>query len=186
VTYRKQSSKVAIMFLLVLPVVVLVFMTTYLTTAAAQFSAPIVTATSIPFSGTLTTPFEQIAISGTVQIQTHVTLTKTTVFAEVNSTISQTAGTGATSAQKFVGVPVPLQMCKIPAGLRNSSAIGLDLTAQFRLIPVGPLSPFYPRGIPETQLPLIVQVKFRGDGTLAGATALLAASATGSDSSQTQ
>ncbi len=174
--YRTQNlcSKSATTFVLVVPAVVfLLFMTVYLTTVAAQFSQPIVTARSLPFSGTLKTPLEDIGISGTLHIETHVTLTKTAVFAEVNSTISQTTGVGATSGQSFVGVPIPLQMCKIPAGSRTSSDIGLDLTPQFRLIPAGPPTPFYQRGVPETQLPLILHVKFNGDGTLAAATALL-------------
>src|SRR5262245_54542297 len=140
---------------------------------SAAVSAPVVTVTSILFSGTLKTDLEDISVAGTLHLRSEVTLTATTVFARVDSNISQTTGLGLKSGQAFVGVSVPLQMCKIPAGLRGSLPISVDINSQFRLVPTGPPSPFYVRGAPQKPLLLIIHASFLSDGSLLGASALV-------------
>src|SRR5262249_21657988 len=110
---------------------------------AAQFSPPVVTLKSISFDGTLKTDLEDISVAGILHLRSDVTLTATTVYARVDSNISQTTGIGLTSGQRFVGVGVQLQMCKIPAGRRGSLPVSIDITSQYMLVPTGPPSPFY-------------------------------------------
>src|SRR5262245_37291708 len=90
--------------------------------AAAEPAAPSTTVV-VPFSGIVHTDIEDISVSGALHIQADVTLTPTTVFARIHTNISATKGIGNTSGQAFVGVSVPLKMCFIPAGRRDSDAI---------------------------------------------------------------
>ena len=143
--------------------------------AAAEPAAPPSTVV-IPFSGIVHTDVEDISVSGTLHIQADVTLTPTTLFTRVHSNISATKGVGSTSGQAFVGVSVPLTMCFIPAGRRDSNAITLELTSQYQLIPTGPLSSFYARGGRQAPLLLLVQIRFQGDGTITGANAVVSSS----------
>jgi hypothetical protein len=139
---------------------------------AALFSTPVTTTVSIPFSGILATNLEDISITGILHLTAHVTLTRTSVFAEVNSNISNTTGVGTKSGQSFVGVGAELQMCAIPAGPRSSSPVPLQLTAQFRLLPSGQRIPLY-QNVREGSLLLILQLAFRADGTLVEASVLV-------------
>ena len=146
---------------------------TLLVPSGTSAAAPVVTVKSILFSGTLKTDLEDISVAGTLHLRSEVTLTATTVFARVDSNISQTTGIGLKSGQAFVGVSVPLQMCKIPAGPRGSLPVSVDINSQFRLIPTGPPSPFYVRGAPQQPLLLIIHASFLSDGSLLGASSLL-------------
>ena len=81
-----------------------------------------------------------------------------------------------TSGQQFVGVGASLQTCGLPVGFSASSQTDpLQLTLQFRLVPVGPLSPLYQR-VGEGSLALILQLTFRDDGTLSGASSVVGTS----------
>lgn len=148
---------------------------------APQFSKETTTVLSIPFSGALRTDMEDVSVSGVIQLQTHVTLTRTTLFARVVTSLSQTTGTGITSGQTFVAVGGPQQMCKVPAGTRGSGPVALEINPTYRLIPTGPSSPFYVRGAPERSLPLEAKVTFSSDGTLLSATVVVGENPAGSD-----
>jgi len=132
---------------------------------AARSSTPVTTTLSIPFSGILATNLEDISITGILHLTAHVTLTRTSVFAEVHSNISHTTGVGTKSGQRFLGVSAALQMCAIPVGPRSGSPDPLQLTAQFGLVPSGQLIPLY-QNVREGSLPLLLQVAFGADGTL--------------------
>jgi len=119
----------------------------------------------------LRTDVEDISITGTLRLRTEAILTQTTVFAEVESNLSNTSGVGVTSGQAFVGVAAALQMCHVPVGRRSSAPVSLDVTSQFRLVPTGPPSPLYPRGAPTRSLLLLIHTSFSGDGNLVGASA---------------
>ena len=140
---------------------------------AAQFSPPDVSIKSIPFSGTLKTDLEEISVAGTLHLRSEVTLTSTTVFAKIDSNISQTTGVGAKSGQRFVGVGAPLKTCKIPAGPRRSAPVSLDFTSPYLLVPTGPLTPFYARGAPPRSLVLVIHAAFLSDGSLLDASSVV-------------
>jgi len=107
-------------------------------------------------------------VAGILQIVAQVTFTSQTVFARVHTNISSTTGVGTKSGQKFVGVGVSLQTCGLPTGPRSSARVLLELTNQFRLIPLGPFSPAY-QNVREGSLPLILELTFRSDGPLVDA-----------------
>jgi hypothetical protein len=88
----------------------------------------------------------------------------------VHTNISSTTGVGTKSGQNFVGVGVSLQTCGLPTGPRSSARVPLELTPQFRLVPVGPFSPTY-QGVREGSLPLILQLTFQSNGVLVDAIA---------------
>jgi len=111
-------------------------------------------------------------MTGILQIVTQVTFTSQTIFARVHTNISSTTGVGTTSGQKFVGVGALLNTCGLPTGPRSSARVPLELTPQFRLIPVGPFSPAY-QNVREGSLPLILQLTFQSDGLLVDAIASL-------------
>jgi hypothetical protein len=136
--------------------------------AATEASPPVTTTLSIPFSGTLSTDIEDISVIGILQIVTQVTFTSQTIFARVITNISSTTGVGTKSGQKFVGVGASLQTCGLPTGPRSSAHVPLELTNQFRLIPLGPFSPAY-QNVQQGSLLLILQLTFRSDGPLVDA-----------------
>jgi hypothetical protein len=139
---------------------------------AAQVSPP-VSIKSIPFSGMLKTDLEEISVAGTLHLRSEVTLTSTTVFAKIDSNISQTTGVGTKSGQRFVGVGAPLNTCKIPAGPRRSAPVSLDVTSPYLLVPTGPLTPFYARGAQPRSLVLVIHATFLSDGSLLDASSVV-------------
>ena len=140
---------------------------------AAQFSPLGRSFKSIPFSGTVKTDLEEISVAGILHLRSEVTLTANTVFAKIDSNISQTTGVGAKSGQRFVGASAPLKMCKIPVGPRRSAPVSLDVTSQYLLVPIGPLTPFYARGAPPRSLLLVIHATFLSDGSLLDASSVV-------------
>jgi hypothetical protein len=134
----------------------------------ATASPPVTTTMALPFSGILGTDIEGISVSGTLHIETQVALTPEFLVATVHTNISNATGVGTTSGQRFVAVGASLQTCGLPVGL-GANAEPVQLTLQFRLSALPPLSPEYQR-VREGSLLLILQLTFRNDGTVSGAT----------------
>lgn len=129
---------------------------------------------AIPFSGILGTDIEDISVSGTLHIETHAALTPEFLVATVHTNISNATGVGTTSGQQFVAVGASLQTRGRPVGL-GVNAEPLQLTLQFGLLPVPPLSPEY-QHVREGALLLILQLTFRDDGTVSGASSAVGTS----------
>jgi len=140
----------------------------------ATAAPPVTTTMAIPFSGILGTDIEGISVSGTLHIQTHVALTPDFLVATVHTNISNATGIGTTSGQQFVAVGASLQTCGLPVAL-GANADPLQLTLQFRLSPLPPLSSQY-QHVREGALLLILQLTFRDDGTVSGATSAVGTS----------
>ena len=130
---------------------------------------PVTTTLSIPISGTLSTDIEDISITGVLNIVTESTFAANSVFARVHTNVLNTSGIGLRTGQRFIAVGASLQTCGLPTTPNSAGRLFVDLTPQFRLVPLAPLAPAY-KAIREGSLPLVLQVTFQSDGRLVDAT----------------